>query len=153
MADRRELSEEYSEIGKELIETEPELRYLKGAPVSIVFLKSSHKKKSKGKIIYGQCEKVQDKNKWAIPADFTITVFEPNCEYFTDEQLRILIFHELLHVGVDYDGNHSVLPHDLEDFKLIIDRYGTDWSKNPKEDKDDKPEEKTQESNHEIDNA
>ena len=128
MADRRELSEEYSEIGKELIETKPELRHLKGAPVSIVFLKSSHKKKSKGKIIYGQCEKVQDKNKWAIPADFTITVFEPNCEHFTDRQMRILIFHELLHVGVDYDGNHSVLPHDLEDFKLIIDRYGTEWA-------------------------
>jgi hypothetical protein len=33
--------------------------------------------------------------------------------------------------GRSEDGSetYSVKPHDLENFKLIIDRFGTDWSK------------------------
>lgn len=46
---------------------------------------------------------------------------------------EVLLFHELLHVGIEFaaDGSelYSVKGHDLEDFKLIIDRFGTDWSK------------------------
>lgn len=81
--------------------------------------------------VLGQCEKIQDKYKWSIPCDFTITVFEPNVEGLTDEQIRILLFHELLHVGINRDGDkesYFVNPHDLEDFKLIVDKYGTDWN-------------------------
>ena len=82
-------------------------------------------------MVHGQCEKVPDKYKWAVPCDFTITVFEPNVEKFTDEQLYILLFHELLHVGIELDGNEEkyfVKPHDIEDFKLIMNRFGMDWS-------------------------
>lgn len=43
-----------------------------------------------------------------------------------------LDFHELLHVGIGVgrDGReaYSVLPHDLQDFRLIVGRYGTDWA-------------------------
>ena len=90
-------------------------------------------KKGKDKIIHAECEKVAVKNKWAIPCDFTITVFEPNCAGMTDEQIKILLLHELMHVGIEFcqDGteNYYIKPHDLEDFKEIIDRYGTEWSK------------------------
>jgi len=59
--------------------------------------------------------------------------FTPCVEGFTDKQKRILIFHELLHVGVDADEDgcekYRTVPHDLEDFKLIIDRFGVDWDK------------------------
>jgi hypothetical protein len=62
----------------------------------------------------------------------TITVFEPNIVGFTEEQLRILIFHELLHIKIGYDKNNTEVygtkPHDLEDFKEIINRFGTDWN-------------------------
>ena len=88
--DRRTLSAEYSDIGWKLIEEMPELAYLRGADISISFLKSEHAKKTKGKIIHAQCEKVSEKYKWGIPADFTITVFEPNCMEFDEEQ-----FHEV----------------------------------------------------------
>lgn len=122
--DTRELSEKYAEIAHKLIQEEPELEYLKGAPISIAYLASSHAKKKSGALVYGQCEKVQEKYKWGIPADFTITVFEPNVVEFTEEKLKILIFHELLHIGKDYD---SINPHDLEDFRYIIDRFGAYW--------------------------
>lgn len=131
--DKRTLNEKYSEIARKLINTEDALVDIRNSQATIVYLSSEHKKKSGNKIVFGQCEKVADKYKWGIPADFTITVFEPNVEGFSEEQLKILLFHELLHVGIEFnaDGSetYSIKEHDLEDFKLIIDRFGTDWSK------------------------
>ena len=131
--DKREINERYSEIGMELIQNEDALADIANSHATIIYLSSEHKKSSSGKIIHAECEKVSEKYKWGIPCDFTITVFEPNVEGMTDEQIRILIFHELLHVGITFnsDGTESyfVKPHDLEDFKLIIDRFGTEWSR------------------------
>ena len=131
--DSRKINEHYAEIGKELIETEDALVDIANSNATIIYLSSEHKKTAGGKIIHAECEKISEKYKWGIPCDFTITVFEPNIEGFSEEQLRILIFHELLHVKIDFkeDGSegYSTNPHDLEDFKLIIDRYGTEWDK------------------------
>lgn len=125
--DSRTLNEEYQSIAQELIDTEPELAYIKESDVTIVCLSSEHEKKTKEKIIFGQCEKVAEKYKWGIPADFTITIFEPNVVDFSLDQLRILIFHELLHVGIDGETLYC-RPHDTEDFKTIITRFGVDWA-------------------------
>ncbi len=131
--DNRSINERYAQIGHELIETEPALIDIKNSESTIIYLSSEHPKKADGKLVFGQCEKVADKYKWGIPCDFTITVFEPNIEGFSEEQIKILIFHELLHIEIEFnaDGteNRSIKPHDLEDFKLIIDRFGTDWSR------------------------
>lgn len=130
--DLREISEEFAHIGANVIEEEESLIDIQNSQATIVYLTSENKKMSKGKKVCGECEKVPEKYKWSIPADFTITVFLPNIEGFTDEQKRILMFHELLHVGIEFneDGSesYSVRPHNYEDFKEIIDRYGTDWS-------------------------
>lgn len=131
--DTRQISEEYTQIAKELIDTEAELEYIKNSNVQIIYLASQHKKVGNHKKILGQCEKIAEKYKWGIPCDFTITVFEPNIEGFTDEQVRMLLFHELLHVGIettaDGEESYSIVPHDLEDFKTIIKKYGTDWNR------------------------
>ena len=130
--DRRELSNEYAEIAAAVIEEEESLIDIRNSQATIVYLVSENQKNSKGKAVCAECEKVPDKYKWSIPADFTITVFLPNVEGFSEEQKRILMFHELLHVGIIFnsDGSesYSVRPHNYEDFKEIIDRYGTDWS-------------------------
>lgn len=130
--DRRTLSPEYSDIAWGLIDEMPELAYIKESDLTITFLSSEHRKKSKNKIVHAICEKVNEKYKWGIPADFTITVFEPNVAEFNEEQIRILLFHELLHIGKVNDA-WTVVPHDLEDFKLIIDKYGTNWSSTEQE--------------------
>jgi hypothetical protein len=131
--DNRVIREEYAEMAKKIIEEEPLLTDIANSHATIIYLGSDNPKTAKGKTVCGEAEKVQDKNKWAIPADFTITVFEPNTAGFTEEQMRILLFHELLHIGIEFteDGQekYSIRPHDYEDFKIIIDRYGTDWSK------------------------
>lgn len=131
--EHRQINDKYEGIAEKLIETEPELAYIKNSSVKITYLESDANKKSdKEKIVLGECEKVQAKNRWAIDADFTITLFTPNIAGLSDEQIKIVLFHELLHVGIgcgDEGEVYHVKKHDLEDFKYIIDRFGTDWAK------------------------
>lgn len=129
--DTRQISEEYAQIANDLIQTEECLAHIRDSAVTIIYLSSEHEKKGHGKIVGGQCEKVQEKYKWAIPCDFTITIFEPNVERFTEDQIRILLLHELLHIGIDKDGNEEryyIVPHDVEDFREILERFGVGWA-------------------------
>lgn len=130
--DNRVIREEYAEIAAEIIKEETELLAdIRNSEATIIYLGSDYPKKSKGKLVLGECEKVQNKNKWAIPCDFTITVYEPNCVGLSRDQLKILLLHELLHVGIKFEDDgtekYYIKPHDYEDFKVITDRYGTEW--------------------------
>lgn len=145
MSDKRTISEEYAAIAAKLIEESPYLEYIRLSNATIVYLSSESKKTSKGKIVCAQCERVPEKYKWGIPCDFTITVFEPNIDKFTPEQIKILIYHELLHVGIDRDDHsgretYFIRPHDLEDFKLIVTLFGPDWDRVNKEMPDGEPD-------------
>lgn len=132
MADHRELSELYARIGAELVAEEDALAHIRASNATIVYLSSNAKKRLGGRPVLGQCERVPDRWKWAVPADFAITVFEPNVVGMSDLQLRILVYHELLHVGVatnkDGDEVYRTVPHDLEDFRSILEAFGADWS-------------------------
>ena len=125
--DNRKISELFQSIINELIETRQDLQHIKDADITIIALSSEHKKKSGEKKVLAQCEKIADKYRWGIPCEFTITVYEPNIEGMSLEQIKILLLHELYHVGTD-GGRLYVKKHDLEDFKAIIDAYGTDWA-------------------------
>lgn len=128
--ENRVISQRYTDIGTKLIAKDKLFRDLRNSAVRIVYLASDLEKKSKGKDVCGECEKIPEKYKWCVPYDFMITIFEPNVERFDDKQLRILMIHELLHVGVELDGNEEkyfVRPHDIEDFRIIMKRYGKDW--------------------------
>lgn len=130
--DNRIIREEYAEIAAEIIKEETELLAdIRNSEATIIYLGSDCPKKSKGKVVLGECEKVANKNKWAIPCDFTITVYEPNCFGLSRDQIKILLLHELLHVGIKFEDDgtekYYIKPHDYEDFKVITDRYGTDW--------------------------
>jgi hypothetical protein len=98
VSETRELNKHYAKIAEDLIQSDPLLEYIRDSMVTILYLSSDREKKSKGRLIFGECEKVPDKWKWSVPCDFTITVFEPNVEKFNDEQIRILLLHELMHV-------------------------------------------------------
>ena len=139
MSDYRQMNDIYAKIGADLIANEDVLFDVRNSQATIIYLSSDFAKTDKGRLVLGQCEKVQDKYKWGIPADFTITLFEPNIVNKSQEAIKRIILHELLHVGIDVnsesDESYYVKPHDLEDFKYMIDTYGTDWDK-----VDDEPE-------------
>lgn len=132
MADNRQINEKYAKMGAELIATEDALFNIRNSQATIVYLESDYEKTDKGRIVYGQCEKIADKYKWGIPADFTITLFTPNVADKSDEAIRRIIFHELLHVGIgvkkDGDEEYTILPHDFEDFKILIERWGVNYA-------------------------
>lgn len=127
------VSEEYRKIGIEVIESVAELRHLKDEDVRIEFMSCDHKKTSNGKDTLGECIKVQDLYKEFCPYDFLIVFYDRNIEGMTESQLKVLMEHELLHIGVKEkesgDVQYSVRPHDYDDFKQITDKYGTDWAK------------------------
>lgn len=131
--DNRIISEKFAKIGADLIKKEPSLLNIKNSQATIVYLTSELKKKNKDKYVCAECEKVPEKYKWSIPADYTITVFLPNIEGFTEKQEKILIFHELLHINItcsrEESESYELRNHDYDDFKEIIDRFGTDWNK------------------------
>lgn len=129
--DERKVSEHYRELAQQLIENEPLLSYIAESDVSVVYLISQKERKSQGRTVYAECEKIPQKYSWAIPYDFSVTVFAPNVERMNDKQVQILLLHELLHVGIERDGNeetYRIIPHDVEDFRVILDRYGLDWA-------------------------
>lgn len=132
MADSRRQSERYARIARELIESEPSLARIRDGHATICYLESPAAKRSGGRPRLGECERVPDRWRWAVPADFCVTVFEPNVEGLSDDQLRVLLHHELLHVGIEGDGEggerYSIVPHDLEDFREIVDAHGADWA-------------------------
>lgn len=132
MDETRQINEHYAEIAHDLIEKEPSLASIRQSESTIMYLSSDKAKKSKGKLVFGECEKINPKYKWAIPCDFTITVYEPNACTLTEDQMRILLFHELLHVKIELNDEgqekYGINPHDIEDFKEIIDRFGLDWA-------------------------
>lgn len=130
MADRRVKSEYIKRIAEDLISKEPALAHLRNADVRIEYLESEWGKKTGHRHVMGECEKIPERYKWAVPTDFTVTIFTPNASSLNENQLRVLVFHELLHIGVtdDAKGLYYIVPHDVEDFYTILERYGVRWS-------------------------
>lgn len=92
---------------------------------------SDASKTNKGKVVYADTELVSDKRKQWMGIDFLITFYEPACKDLPEHIMMRVMFHELLHVGYYLGDNDepefSIVPHDLEDFKACIDRWGSNW--------------------------
>ncbi len=117
-----------TDLINEVINENFEFSHLKN--LTIEGITHSKKKKSKSKIVYADTEKLNDKHNFLTGIDFIIT-FYPESRNLDNVHLKRLIFHELLHVGYDAEKEKKyIVPHDIEDFKVLIDKYGTDWLRN-----------------------
>lgn len=123
-------SEEYTKLARAVIDEHEDLSWI-ASNARIDFLESSEPKIVKDRTVFGECKLVKEIYQVYIPYDFLIIIYTPNVCCFTDEQKRILLYHELLHVDFKEDKNGSidfcVRPHDIEDFITIIDKYGLNW--------------------------
>ena len=140
-------SDRYMEIGEGI--REKKFPHLQGC--RIAWLASDKAKMSKEKVIFAECKKFdKEKLSWTTDHeyDFTITVYEPNCELynFDDNKIAILLEHELMHVGYDPEtGDCTLVPHDSEEFIDIIRKYGIDWQE-PREEEPEPESEPESES-------
>lgn len=110
------------------------LQFINEYKIKIAVLTSQQEKKTGNgtRLVMGECIKVKDAYQWICPYDFMIVVYEQNCVGFTDEQYKILLWHELKHIGVKDEGpepEYYIVPHDYEEFDDIIKAYGLDWSR------------------------
>jgi hypothetical protein len=120
-------NEEYKELLSDLIQEEFQLILDNGISVGIL-ASDQEKKKGPYRKILGECTLVPEKWKAYCPHDFVITIYEPNCAGLSDEQLRTLMRHELMHIGITEKGKPYVVPHDVEDFYKIINEKGIHWA-------------------------
>ena len=126
-----ELSNDLQKLGESVIDKFEEFEHLKqenGGP-SIVFQYSDRKKQVGCKTVFADTMRVSEKVRPAAGyVDFIITFYRPSTEPMTDDQMEILMRHELKHVGWDgLEKKSWVIPHDVEDFSEIINDYGTNW--------------------------
>lgn len=121
-----EPSEELQKLGEAVINRIPELSYIRDFDIKIGYVLSNEAKRDKGKTIYAECHKVKGPYKAYLPYDFIIIFYEPNIAIFTENQKKVLMWHELKHVGIGMRGL-KLNEHDREDFDSIMDSLGIHW--------------------------
>jgi hypothetical protein len=122
-----EVSEELRQLGEKVIAGMPELYVIKEFDVKVGYVLSYEAKKKDGKDIAADCRKVTGTYKAYLPFDFIVTFYEPNMSYMTENQKKVLMLHELKHIGIGERGL-KIEPHNIEDFASILTRYGLDWN-------------------------
>lgn len=120
----------WDEMAHQLINKDRDLEYIANSKVEFIVLESDKAPKGATKKTCGRCVKVNEEDKWAIKADFLIIIYPRNIKEFTDKGFETLVKHELQHIGIkknDDKEEYFIRPHDVEDFRNIIEEHGIDW--------------------------
>ena len=128
MSEVCERSKELRQLGRQVLRDRPDLAWIREAKIRIGYAMSSKDKKKDDRIIFAECYKVKPLWQAFIPYDFVIVFYEPNVMMMDHDQREILMYHELLHIGMEDSGHLKIRPHDIEDFRVILDEYGMDWN-------------------------
>ena len=70
------------------------------------------------------------KGVWKVVTDKAVllSLWKNAWDSKSDSWRALLIYHELLHLGVDdVNGGYKIIKHDIEDFAEVIRTYGIDW--------------------------
>ncbi|KJS68666.1 MAG: hypothetical protein JL50_03010 [Peptococcaceae bacterium BICA1-7] len=122
-----EVAEDLRELGEKVIAAMPELWIIRDGDIKVGYVRSYEAKRDKGKQVNADCRKVRGTYTAYLPFDFIITFYEPNIYHMTENQKKILMLHELRHIGIGEKGLR-IENHDVEDFKDILRRFGFDWN-------------------------
>lgn len=99
----------------------PEIGHLKS--VRIAYLFALEEMKSSGRRVLGKAVKVSPRDAAIHGNDFIVILDK---KFWTTEpgKREPLLFHELLHCGLDDDGKPSIVAHDIEEFGAVVAHYG-----------------------------
>lgn len=123
-----------AEIAEKVIQQHEDLHWILESGLRIGYRMSDQAKTKDGgsQFVEGECHKCNPlERSLEAEYDFVIIFYQPNIEYMTAEQLEILMYHELLHVGLTAGGDPKINPHDyvINDFRAVIEKHGVDWDK------------------------
>lgn len=84
-----------------------------------------------GDFIAGRCIRSGKQLKHFSGYDYIIEVSGELWDLLNEQTKYLLVYHELLHIGIKYkkDGSvvYGIVDHDIKDFRNIIKKYGIDW--------------------------
>lgn len=122
-----EVSDELKEFGEKIISKRPELHFINEYGIKVGYVISYEAKRDKGRSVNADCRKVNGPYQAYLPFDFVITFYEPNVYHMTDNQKKILMLHELRHIGIGVRGLR-IENHDIEDFYSLLQEFGMQWN-------------------------
>lgn len=120
-----ETADDLEELSRKVLAKMTELQYINEFGIKVGFVRS-YESKPGNKVVYADCRKVTNVYTAYLPYDFLIT-FYPEAEMLTENQKKIVMLHELKHIEIGEKGL-TIRPHDIEDFKDILERYGINWN-------------------------
>jgi predicted metallopeptidase len=122
-----ETADDLRELGEKIINRFPELSFIKEFGIKIGYIRAYESKTSKGRATFADCRKVSGSYQAYLPFDFLITFYDPNVAILTENQRKIVMYHELRHIEMTPKGL-TVRPHDIEDFESILKEHGLNWN-------------------------
>jgi len=125
-----EVSSYYKALAEEVIAAKDKLHFIRDNGIRVAYRTSDQAKKKGENTVFADCEKVTDKNKMYMAYDFIVTVYEPNVKDWDTNRIKVLLWHELSHIGADLSDSGIktyVVPHDFEDFFDIYNAFGIGW--------------------------
>ncbi len=122
-----EVADDLRELAEKVITARPELSIIRDYDIKVAYVRSYEAKRDKGKVVNADCRKVNGTYTAYLPYDFIITFYEPNMYYMTENQQKVLMLHELKHIGIGERGL-KIENHDIEDFADILTAYGLVWN-------------------------
>jgi hypothetical protein len=121
-----EPSKDLRQLAEMIINKFPRFQIIPEYDIRIGYVLSQEKPPGT-KTKYADCTKVKLKYQAWLPFDFIITFYEPNTETLSENQRKILMLHELRHIGIGEKGLRLV-EHEIEDFESILKDYGIKWN-------------------------
>jgi predicted metallopeptidase len=104
----------------------PELQIIREYDIKVGYV-VSQENPGGTKIKYADCRKLKWTYKAYLPYDFIITFYARNIELLSENQRKIVMLHELLHIGSGEKGL-KLVEHDTEDFAKVLESYGIRWN-------------------------
>lgn len=105
-------------------------------PVRIDYLFVDPPPESRGQVKWGKCEVITGLKAYLAAEEddgtqtpfFVVSIADKVWQVLNDAQREALVDHELCHAGVNV-GEHgelklSIIPHDVEEFAVIVERHG-----------------------------
>lgn len=122
------VSQELHDLMSEVISAHRNLAFIRDYSLNIVCQYSDKKRKSAGRVVFADTRKIPDVYKGLLGADFLITFYKPHSDLLDREQMQILMYHELRHVGYNAEREKCyIVPHEIEEFLDIIEEHGPEW--------------------------
>lgn len=119
--------EEMKELGNKIIDKFEHLQFIRDLDIQIGYVKCTEPKQEKGERVLGECVKVKTYLKAWLPYDFIIVFYDLNIDYLDENQIKILMLHELQHIGIGLKG-FKINEHNVKDFSNIITAHTLNWA-------------------------